>query len=303
MNISKWLQENTQGLCGKRVAITGSTGGLGGVLSAYLAELGASLVLLDRNEKRSLAHREQLLARFPHISVDCVRLDLENLVDAEAAVEKLKELKIDVFLHNAGAYGIARRKCASGYDNVFQINFATPYLMIRRLLPDLRERGGRVVVVGSIAHRASEIDENDIDFQKCRVASKVYGNAKRYLMYGLFELLANEPDVSFAIGHPGITPTNITSNYPKWLSAIIKYPMKWIFMSPQKAALSVLYGVFETPEDGKWIGPACLDIWGLPKIKALRGCSVEERAQIAAVAEKVYRDCCDCVSGRQIKIH
>ena len=86
MNISKWLQENTQGLCGKRVAITGSTGGLGGVLSAYLAELGASLVLLDRNEKRSLAHREQLLARFPHISVDCVRLDLENLVDAEAAV-------------------------------------------------------------------------------------------------------------------------------------------------------------------------------------------------------------------------
>ena len=280
---------------GKRVAITGSTGGLGGALCAYLAELGASLVLLDRNTARSNAHREALLARFPNIEVDCVRLDLEDLIDAESAITRLKELKIDVFLHNAGAYSIPRHKCASGYDNVFQINFATPYYMIRRLLPDLRERGGRVVVVGSIAHRYSKIDVQDVDFSTRRAASKVYGNAKRYLMYSLFELFRDEEKASLAIGHPGITFTNITAHYPKLIFALIKHPMKWIFMKPQKAALSVLRGVFEATEHDTWIGPACFDVWGWPKKKRLRGCPAEECAEIAAIAETVYQACANTV--------
>ena len=291
MKIERWLREHTQSLCGKRVAVTGSTGGLGKELCSYLAALGASLVLLDRNATRSNTHKESLQARFPNLEVTCVPLDLEDLLSAEAAVMRLRELKIDVFLHNAGAYSIPRHKCASGYDNVFQINFATPYYIIRRLLPDLCERGGRVVAVGSIAHRYSRIDETDVDFSRRRAASKVYGNAKRYLMYGLFSLFEHERDVSLAITHPGITFTNITAHYPKLIFALIKHPMKRIFMSPRRAALSVLRGVFEETAYATWIGPACFDIWGAPKKKKLRGCDTDERARIAALSEAVFETC------------
>lgn len=290
MKIAAWLNTYTGELRGKRIAVTGSTGGLGRELCAYLASLGASLVLLDRNETRSRAHGESLTAQYG-VTVEYVTLDLEDLSSARASVEYLNATGIDVFIHNAGAYSIPRHVCESGYGNVYQINFATPYYMIRELLPMLRSRQGRVVVVGSIAHRYSEIDATDVDFSTRRAASKVYGNAKRYLMFALHELFRDEKDVHFALTHPGITFTNITAHYPKVIFAIIKYPMKVIFMKPARAALSVLYGVFSDTAYGEWIGPSVFDVWGDPKKKKLRSCDAEERGQIAKIAETVYLQC------------
>ena len=180
MSIRKWLQNNTQRLDGKTVAITGSTGGLGLVLSLHLVRLGASLVLLDRNPVRSEANRERLLALVPTASVTCLTLDLADMESVRRVTKKLLETPPDIFIHNAGAYSIPRKTCSTGYDNVYQINFVSPYYMIRSLLPVMRKRGGHVMVVGSIAHRYSKIDENDIDFHTRTRASLVYGNAKRY---------------------------------------------------------------------------------------------------------------------------
>ena len=295
MNIQTWLDKNTADLHGKTVAVTGSTGGLGKELCTYLASLGASLVLLDRHAGRSEAHEADLRRRFADVHITRIPLDLENLSSAKAAICQLTKMGIDIFIHNAGAYSIPRHTCESGYDNVFQINFATPYYMIRELLPALRSRRGKVVVVGSIAHNYSKIDENDVDFHTRTAASKVYGNAKRYLMFALHELFREERDVRLAIVHPGITFTNITAHYPKVIFAVIKHPMKVIFMKPRKAALSILRGLFEHTEYGTWIGPTLFDVWGFPKKKTLTTCSAEERAIIATIAEEVYARCVECV--------
>jgi hypothetical protein len=160
--------------------------------------------------------------------------------------------------------------------------------MVKELLPELSKRGGRVVIVGSIAHNYSHIDVNDIDFSKRRAASKVYGNAKRYLMFSLYELFGDEVGASLSITHPGITFTNITSHYPKLIFALIKHPMKIIFMKPRKAALSVLRGVFEPTDHHEWIGPRILDVWGMPRKKRLKTCRAAECARIADIASGIY---------------
>ena len=291
MNSEKWIKENLHPLKNKRVAVTGSTGGLGKELCAYLASLGAQLVLLDRNAERSKAHADAICERYPEITVERITLDLEDIVSADAAVRELAKLGVDIFIHNAGAYSIPRHICTTGYENVFQINFATPYYMIKKLLPHLRERGGRVIAVGSIAHNYSHIDGGDTDFRTRKAASKVYGNAKRYLMFGLHELMKDEGDVRFSVAHPGITFTNITAHYPKPVFAVIKYPMKVIFMKPSKAALSILKGTCEDTEYCTWIGPRIFDVWGLPKKRRLNTCSAEESERIAVIAEDVYSQC------------
>lgn len=298
MNIQKWIDKNTADLHGKTVAVTGSTGGLGKELCTHIASLGASLILLDRNAKRSESHADDLRHRFPGITVSRIPLDLEDLSSAAAAVRQLTESEMDVFIHNAGAYSIPRHRCESGYDNVFQINFATPYYMIRELLPTLRKRHGSVIAVGSIAHNYSKIDETDVDFRTRTAASKVYGNAKRYLMFALHELFREERDVRLAIVHPGITFTNITAHYPKLIFAVIKHPMKVIFMKPKKAALSLLRGLFDKTDYGTWIGPALFDVWGFPMKKKLTTCSAEERAKIGTIAEDVYAQCVKCVGSK-----
>ena len=291
MNITTWIQENTTSLKGKTVAVTGSTGGLGTELCRHLAGLGANLILIDRNKDKSEAHMNDIRKEFPGTQVSCVSANMSNIESVKRSIDGLKKRHIDVFIHNAGAYSIPREKCSTGYDNVFQINFVSPYYMIKELMPQIKKSKGRVVVVGSISHSFSRVDINDVDFSNVSSAEKIYGNSKRYLMFALHELFKEEKNISLSIVHPGITPTNITSSYPKVVSKIIKYPMKAIFMSPKKASLSIVRGIFEKTEYHTWIGPRVFGIWGFPIKSALKSCSVEESEYISDVAEKIYEQC------------
>lgn len=288
MRISSWLEKNTSSLEGKTVALTGSTGGIGRELCSYLARLGARLVLIDRNRGKQESLIADLKREYPRLSAEGILCDLEDISSVSVAADKLIEIGIDVFIHNAGAYSIPRHKCKTGYDNVFEINFVSPYYMIRRLMPMLNERGGRVVVVGSIAHNYSKRDAQDVDFSTRTRASLVYGNAKRYLMFSLPALFDKVGGASLAVTHPGITATGITAHYPKLIYAIIKYPMKVIFMRPRRAALSVLKGVFEPTGYREWIGPRIFSVWGLPKKSILKTASDEEIRLIVSDAEKIY---------------
>lgn len=284
MSVNKWIERNTKSLLGKTVAISGSTGGLGGALCRHLAGLGASLVLIDRNIEKSLALASELKAEFPELKIAHVKADMADIESVKAASDKLSEMEIDYLILNAGAYSIPRYTTDMGYDNVFTINFISPYYLARRLLPSIKARGGKIVAVGSIAHNYSKIDENDVDFSTRKQAGLVYGNAKRYITYSLFALDCE----SVVITHPGISFTGITNHYPKLIFTLIKHPMKIIFMSPKRASLSILAGLFTECKAGEWIGPSLFDIWGLPKKKPLRTASLDEAKKIAEIAENIY---------------
>jgi NAD(P)-dependent dehydrogenase (short-subunit alcohol dehydrogenase family) len=276
----------TRSLAGKTVAISGATGGLGRPLCRYLASLGASLVLLDRNGEKSRALGAELVAEFPALSVIYLRVDMEDIDSVAAAARELKKAPLHLLVLNAGAYNIPRHKCTTGYDNVFQINFVSPYCLARALRPHIESCGGRVVAVGSIAHNYCRADLSDVDFSTRKKSSHAYGNSKRYLMFSLYALYGGA--AGLAVAHPGISFTGITAHYPKVIFAIIKHPMKVIFMRPKKACLSILRGCFEDCGENEWIGPRFFNVWGKPKKRTLTTCPPDEAAKIAEVAERVW---------------
>ena len=289
MRTEAWIKQNAASLSGKTVAISGSTGGLGSVLCARLAELGAGrLILLDRNASKAEALKNVLTAAHPDLCVEIVLTDLADMHSVERAAQALENLPVDVLICNAGAYAVPRFITSSGLDNVFQINFAAPYYLLRRLAPHLAARGGRVVLVGSVAHRYSHTDPHDVDFRTRDRASLVYGNAKRYLMIAAPEAAA-KAGLSCAVTHPGIAVTGITAHYPKWLYVLIKYPMKLIFMHPRRACLSILKGVYADMQPGEWIGPCRFDVWGLPRKSRFDTFSAEEKVRVCAEAERIYQ--------------
>ncbi len=296
--MKSFWNEPVRSLAGVRIALTGSTGGLGRELSRYLLERGAILLLLDRSAERAAAHERNLREAFPSAEISRFPLDLSNMESVRAATEYLKAWGVEIFIHNAGAYSIPRHTCPTGYDNVFQINFASPYYMIRELLPTLRAVGGHVMAVGSIAHRYSKTDAADVDFHTRTRASLVYGNAKRYLMAALYALFENESRVTLSVTHPGITFTNITAHYPPVIFALIKHPMKLIFMKPRQAALSLLAGVLSPCGYLEWIGPRVFDVWGKPRRRRLRSVKREEVSAIARRAETVYLRCAEVENGK-----
>ena len=286
MNYKKWLTKNTRTLSGKTVAISGSTGGIGKELCKFFCSLSADIILIDRNKARSDALKESLLEEFPNISLKAYYVDLENISAVRELAKALQNETIDYLVLNAGAYKIPRRKGENGFENAFNINFVSPYILADALLPKIKARGGKLIAVGSIAHNYSKIDVNDVDFATRKAPSKIYGNAKRFLMYSLWSLDEYRDTVNVA--HPGIAVTNITSHYPKLIYAIIKYPMKIIFMNPKKASLSILYALFTETKKNEWIGPHIFDVWGLPRKKTLKTCSQEEAEKISELSKEIY---------------
>lgn len=267
---NRWFDRHTHSLVGKRVAVCGATGGIGEELCRHLARLGAQLWLCCRSEAKTRALIDSLREEYPDLAARFVPLDLEDAASVCAAADLLAQTPPHVLIHNAGAYAIPRHTTAQGVDNVFAINCLGPYALTKRLLSPMATVGGHVVVVGSIAHNYGRIDPADTDFATQKAASKVYGNAKRHLMLALYEEFEGVKGVTLSVTHPGITFTNITNHYPKWLFFLIKHPMKVVFMPPRRAALSVLRGVFEPTAYGEWIGPWLFDVWGLPRKRTLR---------------------------------
>ncbi|MBE6566706.1 MAG: SDR family NAD(P)-dependent oxidoreductase [Ruminococcaceae bacterium] len=285
MKTDTWIQKNIPSMVGKTVAISGATGGIGQELCRHLAGLGANLLLLDRNSERSNTWIEKLKVEFPTLNARHLRLDLADFSTVRSVTEELLLSPPDYLFFNAGAYHVPRYTTGTGHDNVFQINFVAPYYMAHTLLPIMRERGGRIVAVGSIAHNYSHIDLSDVEFLTRKESSKVYGNAKRFLMFSLFGL--DKDGGTISVAHPGITLTNITAHYPKLIYAIIKHPMKVIFMSPRRASLSILAAMVQDADKNEWFGPSLFDIWGLPRKKLLKTCSADEAAQICGEAERI----------------
>ena len=288
MDQKTWILSKCSSLEGKTAAVTGATGGLGREICRGILMLKGNLLLLNRSESKTKALKQELLREFPRGEIAFFPLDLENMDSVNAACEYLSTHTPDILLHNAGIYDVPRHLCSTGLDNIFQVNFASPYYMTRQLLPALRQARSHVAVVGSIAHTYSLSDPEDPDFhtrQQCHLA---YGNSKRYLMYAFSALFQDETSVSFSIGHPGITLTNISNHYPAWLFPLIRPFLKCFFMKPETAARGILYALSHDLPNLSWAGPEYFHIWGSPGVKFLSTCSPEERQRIFKTAEAIY---------------
>ena len=276
------------GCRGKKIAITGASGGLGVELCRLILGAGGELIVVDRNEYKQKALIEKLENEFAGTKIVGELADMSQIDDVKSLAKRLKQHNITDLILNAGAYNIPKHKCDTGYNNVFTINCISPLYLTKALLPTIKRNGGQVIAVGSIAHRYSHADSADIDFSTREKPSHIYGNAKRYFMYSFFKM--REEGEPVVVAHPGISFTGITAHYPDWLFKIIKYPMKVVFMKPKKACLAIYYSLFCKPLDRFWIGPWALDVWGLPGVNELRSCKEDEYKFINRITKRILEE-------------
>jgi short-subunit dehydrogenase len=287
MKIKQWLNKNTKSLNGTTIVITGSSGGIGKEISLILASLNAKLIFANRDEEKTNNLKLLILKKYPNVEIEFIKLDLESLTSINSFIDNLKNRNIDILIHNAGIYNVKRKTLSTGFDNIFQVNFLAPYYISKELLPYLNKSHNPLIIgVSSIAHNYSKIDESNIEFLN-KSPSKSYGNSKRLLTFSLYELLKDN-DVKLSIAHPGITLTNMTNHYPKSINWLVKIGIKLIFPSPKKAALNIVYSIFNPCEYKYWIGPRFFNIWGYPKKKKLHTCDNKESSKIFEIAQDGY---------------
>lgn len=271
----------------KKIAITGSTGGLGVKICDMLAERGFDIVLVDRNQTKSEENAKRLKEKNPEISVELIKCDLEDMESVKRAKDELINKEIDCLILNSGIYNVPLKTCDTGYNNVFQVNFIAQYYLARSI-SESSSTLKKVIAMSSIAHDFTKIDETDIDFSTRKKSSKIYGNSKRFMTFALYEYFKNDKNVALSIVHPGVTLTNITNHYPKAINWLIKIGIKLVFPSPKKAARPVGVALNEDCGYLEWIGPSVFNIWGKPKKSVLKTCGEKERETIGRIADEIY---------------
>ena len=138
-------------LSGKRVLLTGATGGLGRAMAGRIAEEGGSLILSGRNPEKL----EGLARELPgdgHVA--CV-VDLGSPGGAEQLVREVGFA--DCLVANAAlpATGRLDELDTSQVGRMLRVNLEAPIHLTQALIPGMIERGeGKVVLIGSLSGKA-----------------------------------------------------------------------------------------------------------------------------------------------------
>ena len=134
---------------GKRVLLTGATGGLGEAIARELAAAGALLILTGRN-KEKLQQLKQQLPGGPHKTA---AVDLHSSIERARLVQAVKDAGIDILINNAGVNHLQLFTDADEADIALQLemNLLVPMQLTRALLPVLQAQPQALVInVGSI---------------------------------------------------------------------------------------------------------------------------------------------------------
>src|SRR3954447_11387023 len=164
---------------GRLVVITGATSGIGEQAALQLAERGATVVPVGRDEKRLAAVTEGLAQLGSR--AEPVRADLA----AQAEVRRLADIllerheRIDVLVNNAGVVVSSRKLSPDGRELTMAINHLAPFLLTNLLLDRLRASApARVVTTASDAHSAGLLDLEDLDQAHKWSIFRAYGTTK-----------------------------------------------------------------------------------------------------------------------------
>ncbi|HEY7775220.1 MAG TPA: SDR family oxidoreductase, partial [Kineobactrum sp.] len=133
-------------LAGKRVVLTGASGGIGQAFASALAGEGAQLVLVARNA----GVLQTLCDQLPGKGHCFIGADLA-LAEGRAAVASGLATGVDLLIHNAGTtvFSLLQDQAEAGLREVIELNLLAPALLTQQLLPQLTAAGGTVVNIGS----------------------------------------------------------------------------------------------------------------------------------------------------------
>ena len=148
-------------LSGKRVLITGVSAGLGVETARAAAAHGATVV----GTARDLAKAHKALAQHARLGIEVVECDLASLASVRRLTDELniRGRDFDVVIANAGVMNCPFGHTVDGFETHFGTNHLGHFVLVNRIAPRIAE-GGRVVVLSSSAHRASDVDLDDPGF-------------------------------------------------------------------------------------------------------------------------------------------
>ncbi|OTP71699.1 SDR family oxidoreductase [Caballeronia sordidicola] len=220
--MSTWTTADIPPQTGKRVVVTGATGGLGYETSLELARAGAEVILTGRNEAKGRAAIDRIRHEVPNARVSFEMIDLASLKSIARASEHLLAdgAPVDILVNNAGVMMLPQHeKTADGFERQFGTNYLGHFALTSQLLPLLQKSAApRVVNLSSIAHRRGKIAFDNLQGERAYKAWPAYEQSKLAMLMFALELQrrsdANGWGLMSNAAHPGFARTDLIANGP-----------------------------------------------------------------------------------------
>ena len=252
--MSHWDTSNIPDQSGRTIIVTGANSGLGAAAARALAGAGAQVVLACRNVAKGEKVAEEIGAR-----TEVRELDLADLASVRAFADAVD--RADVLINNAGVMAVPERRTTDGFEMQVGTNHLGHFALTGLLLEKISDR---VVTVSSLAHRASKIDLDDLNWEHRKYQRwSAYGQAKLANLMFAYELqrrltAAGSSKISVA-AHPGYAATELQSHTESILDKVMALGNRLLAQSAEMGALPEIYAATEQVEPGAFYGP---DGWG-----------------------------------------
>lgn len=269
----RWLSKNRiSSLEGRRVLITGATGGVGLKSAEIMIYLNARVIMACRNLKKAEAVKERFLKEYPSAEIEIIELDLADFKSIDRFVSEIAERNIDigVFLNNAGVFRKPGMLTADGFDAVLGTNYLGVYYLTEKILPYLETLPHDVLCINTVSliHKFANENYKDCFSGKRRGDFSVYACSKLCLAKYTYYLSqrCKGTNIKVLMNHPGISATPLAFNsFGKTVRSLGKV-FGGIFNSPEKSALALPLIMSKDFPAGSITGPARLfGGWGYPK--------------------------------------
>ncbi|MEL0083765.1 MAG: SDR family oxidoreductase [Gammaproteobacteria bacterium] len=225
-----------QTMRGKQCLITGANSGIGKATAMALADRGASLILVCRDEAKGEAAVADIQQRTGNTEVSLINADLASLQsvrDLGVSVNSRLD-RLDVLINNAGVMCEQRATSVDGYELQWAVNHLAALLLTRLLQAPLANAQGRVVNVSSQVHKMGLIQFDDLQWQQKYKMFKSYGQSKLAMILCANKLASAWQPLGITVNclHPGVIATNLGGT-PKL--------MKLFLSGPEKGARTSIY--------------------------------------------------------------
>lgn len=236
------------GVAGKRVLITGATGGIGLAAALDLARRGAKLAIVARSEARARdAVRQIQAASSSEAEVDVLLADLASQASVRRLASEALERypRLEVLVNNAGAVNSQRRITDDGVELTWAVNHLAPFLLTTLLLDRIRASApARVVTTSSGAHQGAHIPFDDMAGERTYGPGGFgrYGQTKLANILFTLELARRLQGTGVTANcfHPGFVATGFNSNNGPLMTVGMAIARRFA-RSPEKGAETLVW--------------------------------------------------------------
>lgn len=156
------------------VLITGpSKGGIGAETAVSLAAGSpACIVLAGRSLPKIQPVIDLISASYPDVRILFISLDLSSQRAIREAARSVNEQvqSIDISINNAAIMACPFARTADGIESQFGTNYIGHFLLTNLIMEKLiAGQGARIVNVSSSAHRMSDVQLDDWNFEVCKL--------------------------------------------------------------------------------------------------------------------------------------